>query len=148
MTTMNAKSFVSGCIFVFSSGVAATPVGDTYLQVTRANCSSSSGNISMDLQSQELRGEITGGGRTLALDFAPIKQEAPEIKVEVIRDFLDSGYDFLGSPVATAGEDTLGTYAIALDKPLSSSPNQAMTVVYIEAMTGWQLTAEMACSFK
>lgn len=148
MKHFNSKNLIFGLLIAFSAGVGATPEGDTYLQVTRANCIGSGGQIDMDLQSQELSGVIEGDGRRLILDFARIKQEAPEIKVEVMRDFVDSGIDFLGSPVGTEGEDTLGAFAIALDKPLSKSRRQTMTVIYVESMTGWQLNAEMDCTFK
>ena len=141
--------FLTSILFVSSLAVA-TEAGDTYAQVTEALCQGDKGHIAMNLETQELTGQFSANGRAMTLDFAPLKGEAPEYKVELIRDFLSSGYDLLGGVVVatkTSDGESFGTYAIVLDKNLTNPELQDMTVVYVEAMTGWQANMEMACSF-
>lgn len=142
-------SFLFGMALI-GSVASATDQGKSYLNVKSASCSGSIGDITLNVMAQELEGRLSDQGRSFEFTFERLKQEPDaDYKVGVIFNFLDSGYDLLGAQVTTVGEDedsfSFGTYAIVLDKKIL--PSQEMTVIYVEAMTGWQSTSTMNCNF-
>lgn len=142
------KNLILISILIFTPFVSATEIGDSYININEVNCTGDEGSIQMNLVTQTLQGDFQSNGRSLELSFALMQQQGPDFKVELIRDFLESGYDLLGSPVVSKDQTSFGTYAVVLDKKLETPNSQQMFVVYVEAMTGWQTNMKMNCSFK
>ncbi len=141
------KSIFLSTILLLSPLALATEIGDSYTNVTKVSCSGTEGEITMNVESQELTGQFKANGRAMELSFAPLKGQSPEYQVGVMQDFLGSGYDVLGSVVMAVEVESFGTYGLVLDKKLTNPDSQEMTVFYMEAMTGWQADMLMTCSF-
>jgi len=134
-------------LLIYSCSSFASPQGDSYAKVGQAHCSKASGEfIQLNLQDQTLTGRLEMDSASSNLSNADIKQGNPDVRVELIRDWFESGFDVLGGVVT--GENAFGTYVILLDRPLETASSQEMTILYVEAMTGRQVETKMSCEFR
>lgn len=147
----NMKIVILAVGLIFSSSCLATAFGDSFQDIIVVDGMSETEDswIRMDLEKQELIGslDLTSGRPNLSLE--PFKGESPDFKVELIRDFLKSGYDLLGGTVVSTNNiETFGTFAVVLNKTFSPGKAMQMETVYVEAMTGRQFNSVMNRTFK
>lgn len=118
----------------------------TYDDVQKITCEQGVQSFTMDLENQVLKGVLKDQKHTY--DLTNQNTNLPAQNIELMVNFLESGLDIWGGVVVTTDQETsFGTLGLLVDKPLTQA-QQEMWVIYVEAMTGYQINLKMNCLFE